>query len=73
MLALGWVTTMEYFLPLTQCLTREHTVPNKGAYGAVKSLGNIQCCTFPCSDWATTPIMENNPDPLGDIERVKTQ
>ena len=28
---------------------------------------------FPCSDWATTPILENIPDSLGDIERVKTQ
>ena len=25
---------------------------------------------FPCSDWATTPILENIPDSLGDIERV---
>ena len=25
-----------------------------------------------CSDWATTPILEKNPGPLGDIERIKT-
>ena len=28
---------------------------------------------FPCSDLATTPILENISDSLGDIERVKTQ
>ena len=28
---------------------------------------------FPCHDWATTPILENIPDSLGDIEIVKTQ
>ena len=28
---------------------------------------------FPCSDWATTHILENIPHSLGDIERVKTQ
>ena len=49
---------------------REHTGPNKGAYGAKQ--GNIGCCMFPCSDWATTPILENMSDSLGDIERVKT-
>ena len=26
---------------------------------------------FPCSDWATTPILENISDFLGDIEKVK--
>ena len=40
------------------CRTREHKVPNKGAYGAV------------FSDWATT---QNIPDCLGDNERVKNQ
>ena len=28
---------------------------------------------FPCSDWANTPIIENIPDSLGDIEGVRTQ
>ena len=46
---------------------------NKGAYGAVCSLGNIRCRIIPCSDWATTPFLENTPDSLGDIKRVKTQ
>ena len=32
---------------LIQCLTREHTVPNKGAYGAKQ--GNIQHSMLPCS------------------------
>ena len=27
---------------------------------------------LPCSDWATTPILENIPDSLGDNERVET-
>ena len=27
---------------------------------------------FPCSDWVTTPILENIPDSLGDSQRVKT-
>ena len=44
---------------------------NKGAYGVVCSLGNIRCRMFPCSDWA--PILENIPDSLGGIKRVKTQ
>ena len=41
--------------------------------GAVCSLWSIGCHMFPYSDWATTPILENIPDSLGDIERVKTQ
>ena len=28
---------------------------------------------FPYFDWATTPILENIPEYLGDIKRVKTQ
>ena len=28
---------------------------------------------FPCSDWVTTPILENIPDSLCDIEIVKNQ
>ena len=44
-----------------------HLFPN-----AVCSLVNKRCYSFPCSDWATTPILENIPDSLGDIERVKT-
>ena len=42
-------------------------------YGAVQFLGNIQCRMFPGSDWATTLILVNISDSLGDIERVKTQ
>ena len=42
----GWLP-WNNFLPLIQCLTREQTGPNKGAYGAVCSLGNIQCRIIP--------------------------
>ena len=31
------------------------------------------CSMFPCSHWATIPIVETIPDSLADIERVKTQ
>ena len=58
----------------------KHTVPNKGVYGAVCSLGNIRCCIIPRELRAlyvpllglgnyTNPI----PDSLGDIKIAKTQ
>ena len=37
----------------------------KGAYGAVCSIGKIRHRMFPCSDWATTPMLENIPYSLG--------
>ena len=37
------------------------------------NIRNIRCRMFPCSDWATTHILENIPDSLGDIGRVKSQ
>ena len=48
-----------------RCQKREHTMPNKGAYGAEQD--SIGCRMFPCSEWATTPILENIPDSVDDI------
>ena len=51
--------------------------PNKGAYGAEQ--GSIRCRMFPREHTVlyvpegTTPILENFPDSLGDIEKIKTQ
>ena len=51
---------------------------NMEAYAAVCLLGNIRCHIISrehtvsyVADWATTNILENIPDSLGDIERVK--
>ena len=51
----------------------DHTMPyvTLGLYDAVKYLEDIQCRMFLYSDWATTHILKNIPDSLGDIERVK--